>query len=64
MVSMGKGITLELAEKEVNFFAKYALAPPVLIQKLKLTNAADIARVFEISKEELFECAEKVLRPA
>ena len=41
----------ELAEKEVNFFAKYALAPPVLIHKLKLTNAIDIARVFEISLE-------------
>ena len=41
----------ELAEKEVKFFAKYALAPPVLIHKLKLTNAADIASVFEISKE-------------
>lgn len=41
----------ELAEKEVKFFAKYALAPPVLIHKLKLTNASDIARVFEISRE-------------
>lgn len=41
----------ELAEKEVKFFAKYALAPPVLIHKLKLTNASDIAKVFEISYE-------------
>ena len=41
----------ELAEKEVKFFAKYALAPPVLIHKLKLTNARDIANIFEISCE-------------
>ena len=26
----------ELAEKEVKFFAKYALVPPVLVHKLKL----------------------------
>lgn len=41
----------ELAEKEVKFFAKYALAPPVLIHKMKLNNANDIAKVFEISYE-------------
>ena len=39
----------ELAEKEVNFFAKYALAPPVLIHKLKLDNPMDISKVFNIS---------------
>lgn len=41
----------ELAEKEVKFFAKYALAPPVLIQKLGLDNAEDISNIFEISHE-------------
>lgn len=41
----------ELAEKEVNFFAKYALAPPVLIHKLKLDNPESIVQVFEISYE-------------
>jgi len=41
----------ELAEKEVRFFAKYALAPPALIHKLKLDNAQDIADIFEISYE-------------
>lgn len=41
----------ELAEKEVKFFAKYALAPPVLIHKLKLKNVFDIANSFEISYE-------------
>ena len=41
----------ELAEKEVKFFAKYALAPPVLIHKFKLKNAVSIADVFEISYE-------------
>ena len=33
----------ELAEKEVKFFAKYALAPPVLIHKLKLDNPKSIS---------------------
>lgn len=41
----------ELAEKEVKFFAKYALAPPALIHKLKLDNVQDIANIFEISYE-------------
>lgn len=41
----------ELAEKEVNFFAKYALAPPVLIHKLKLDNPKSISQIFEISYE-------------
>lgn len=41
----------ELAEKEVKFFAKYALAPPALIHKLKLDDAQDIADIFEISYE-------------
>ena len=41
----------ELAEKEVKFFAKYALAPPVLIHKLKLDNPESISQIFEISYE-------------
>lgn len=41
----------ELAEKEVKFFAKYALVPPVLVHKLKLDNSMDIADIFEVSFE-------------
>lgn len=41
----------ELAEKEVKFFAKYTLAPPVLIHKLGLNTVGNIMRVFEISYE-------------
>ena len=41
----------ELAEKEVNFFAKYALVPPVLVHKMKLDNPMDIADIFEVSFE-------------
>lgn len=41
----------ELAEKEVKFFAKYALVPPVLIHKLKLDDPHDIARIFDVSFE-------------
>lgn len=41
----------DLADAEVSFFAKYALAPPVLIYKLRLDETDDIAAVFEISHE-------------
>lgn len=41
----------ELAEKEVKFFAKYALVPPVLVHKLKLDNPLDIANIFGVSLE-------------
>lgn len=41
----------ELAEKEVQFFAKYALAPPVLIHKFKLDTPKSISQMFEISYE-------------
>ena len=41
----------ELAEKEVKFFAKYALVPPVLVHKLRLNNPQDIADIFEVSYE-------------
>lgn len=41
----------ELAEKEVNFFAKYALAPPVLIHELGLNNPTTLKKFFEVSDE-------------
>ena len=41
----------ELADAEVGFFAKYALAPPVLIYKLGLQNPDEIADAFGISLE-------------
>ena len=41
----------ELAEKEVKFFAKYALVPPVLVHKLRLNHPADIEVIFEVSHE-------------
>jgi Zn-dependent peptidase ImmA (M78 family) len=41
----------ELAEKEVKFFAKYALAPPILIHRLGLRDPRTIAVVFGISFE-------------
>lgn len=41
----------ELAEKEVKFFAKYALAPPVLIRKFKLHSPKEIVDIFDISYE-------------
>jgi Zn-dependent peptidase ImmA (M78 family) len=41
----------ELAEKEVKFFAKYALVPPVLVHKLNLDNPMDIVKYFDVSLE-------------
>ena len=41
----------EIAEKEVKFFAKYALAPPVLIHKLERKDPYTISDTFDISFE-------------
>ena len=41
----------ELAEAEVKFFAKYALAPPVLMEKYNVTNIVDVLSHFDISME-------------
>lgn len=41
----------DLAEAEAKFFAKYAIAPPVLIHKLKLKNAFEVYEHFDISHE-------------
>lgn len=44
----------DLAEAEAKFFAKYAIAPPVLIHKLKLKNAFEVYEHFDISHEAAF----------
>jgi Zn-dependent peptidase ImmA (M78 family) len=41
----------ELAEKEVNFFAKYALVPPILVHKLEINSPLQIVRLFDVSFE-------------
>lgn len=41
----------ELAEAEARFFAKYALAPPVLIHKLETKSAEMVSATFNISSE-------------
>ena len=41
----------ELAKKEADFFAKFALAPPVLIHRMKLETAEDVSNIFGISHE-------------
>ena len=50
-ISLGHLEESELAEKEVNFFAKYALVPPVLVHKFKLTNVEEIVQTFDVSHE-------------
>ncbi len=44
----------ELAEKEVKFFAKFALAPPALLHKFQVQNPEDVVRIFDISYEAAF----------
>lgn len=39
----------ELAEKEVKFFAKYALAPPALVHRLGINDPQGIADYFDVS---------------
>lgn len=41
----------ELAEAEAKFFAKYAIAPPVLIHELGLKNAYEVYNRFDVSLE-------------
>ncbi len=41
----------ELAEAEANFFAKFALAPPVLVHKFEPKSIAQLSDIFEISYE-------------
>ena len=41
----------ELAQKEADFFAKFALAPPVLIHRMKLETAKEVSDFFGISYE-------------
>lgn len=41
----------DLAEAEANFFAKYILAPPVLIYKYRLKDAEEVESAFNVSKQ-------------
>lgn len=38
-------------EDEANFFAKYAIAPPILVHKIRATCPEDIYHIFDISYE-------------
>lgn len=41
----------QLAESEANFFAKYSLAPPPLVHKIKPEDYMDISNAFDLSQE-------------
>ncbi len=41
----------EHVKKEADFFAKFALVPPVLIHRMKLETAEDISDIFGVSYE-------------
>lgn len=40
-----------LAEAEANFFAKYLIAPPILIHRINPSDYMEIASIFKISEE-------------
>lgn len=39
------------AEREANFWARYAIAPPVLIHRLQLSSGEEVAKEFGLSQE-------------
>ena len=45
------GMNDDLAEAEASFFAKYAIAPPPLVHRIRPTCPEDIEEFFYISKE-------------
>ena len=52
----------ELAESEANYFAKYALAPPPLVHKLKIGDYLELAEKFDISYECAYYSMQKYLK--
>ena len=55
-VVLGHKQSSELAEAEANFFAKFAIAPPALVNLIKPTDYMDIAIVFGTSAECAYYC--------
>lgn len=50
-IVLGHRQSSDLAEAEANFFAKYAIAPPVLVRVIRPVDYIDIACAFDISRE-------------
>lgn len=55
-IVLGHKQSSELAEAEANFFAKYAIAPPVLVRCIHPTDYVEIADAFDISLECAYFC--------
>ena len=45
------GDNYEIEEAEANFFAKYAIAPPIIVHKIGAKDSIDIYAAFDISLE-------------
>ena len=50
-IVLGHRQSSELAEAEANFFAKYAIAPPILVHYIRPADYVDISEAFDISLE-------------
>lgn len=48
-------------EDEANFFAKYSIAPPVLIHKIGATSPVDVYNMFDISMEAAYYASDYYL---
>ncbi len=46
------GINPEREEDEANFFAKFAIAPPVYVYRVGVESSEELHRVFDVSNEE------------
>ena len=55
-IALGHKQPSELAEAEANFFAKFAIAPPVLVDLIKPSDYMDIAFAFGTSAECAYYC--------
>ena len=55
-IALGHKQPSELAEAEANFFAKFAIAPPVLVDLIKPSDYMDIALAFDTSAECAYHC--------
>ena len=57
-IVLGHRCESELAKSEADFFARYAIAPIPIVDKLNCNNIVDLCKIFNIS----IDCAVNVLR--
>ena len=51
-----------LAEAEANYFAGYAIAPPVLVDQLCVSNYLELSRIFNVTEDCAYCCMSRFFR--